>query len=46
MFFQKKEGIKVRTNQLKDGKVYDEFMGLQADLVVVVAYGKIIPENI
>ena len=43
--FSEKEGIKVRTNQLKDGKVYDEFMGLQADLVVVIAYGKIIPEN-
>ena len=43
--FSEKEGIKVRTNQLKDGKVYDEFMGLQADLVVVIACGKIIPEN-
>ena len=37
--------LKLRTNQLKDGKVYDEFMGLQADLVVVIAYGQIIPEN-
>ena len=44
MFFQKKKELKLE-QPTKRWKVYDEFMGLQADLVVVIAYGKIIPEN-
>ncbi len=43
--FSEKEGIKVRTGQLKDEKEYEDFMRLSPDLVVVVAYGQLIPEN-
>ena len=43
--FSEKEGIKVRTGQLKDEKEYEDFMRLNPDLVVVVAYGQLIPEN-
>ena len=42
--FSEKEGIKVKTNELKDKKEYKEFTKLDADLVVVIAYGQIIPE--
>ena len=42
--FSEKEGIKVKTNELKDKKEYEEFIKLDADLVVVIAYGQIIPE--
>ena len=43
--FSEKEGMKVRTGQLKDKKEYEDFMRLNPDLVVVVAYGQLIPEN-
>ncbi len=42
--FSENEGIKVRTNQLSDKEEYDNFRKLKADLVVVIAYGQIIPE--
>ncbi len=43
--FSEKEGIQVRTSQLKDEKEYEDFMGLSPDLVIVAAYGQIIPDN-
>ena len=42
--FSENEGIKVKTNQLNDKKEYENFMSLKPDLVVVVAYGQIIPD--
>ncbi len=42
--YSEKEGIKVRTNKLIDKKEYDKFIQLNPDLVVVVAYGQIIPD--
>ena len=43
--FSEKEGIAVRTNKLSDKKIYEEFVKLKADIVIVVAYGQIIPEK-
>ncbi len=42
--FSENEGIKVRTNKLNDKKEYEDFEKLKADLVVVIAYGQIIPD--
>ncbi len=42
--FSESEGINVRTNRLNDKKEYEDFMLLNPDLVVVVAYGQIIPD--
>ncbi len=42
--FSEKEKIKVRTNQLDSTKEYEEFIKLKPDLVVVIAFGQIIPE--
>ena len=42
--FSEKEGLKVRTNQLRGENEFDDFMQLNPDLVVVVAYGQIIPD--
>ncbi len=42
--YSENEGIKVRTNQLSDKGEFENFRKLKADLVVVVAYGQIIPE--
>ena len=43
--FSESEGIKVKTNQLSDEQEYEEFIKLKPDLVVVIAYGQIIPER-
>ena len=43
--FSEKEGIAVRTNKLSDKKIYEEFVKLKADIVIVVAYGQIIPKE-
>ena len=42
--FSEKKGIEVRTNKLNLEKEYKKFFELKPDLVVVVAYGQIIPE--
>ena len=42
--FSEKEGIKVNTNNLNNEKEYENFIKLNPDLVVVVAYGQIIPD--
>ena len=42
--FSENEGINVKTNQLSDKKEYEDFISLNADLVVVIAYGQIIPD--
>ena len=42
--FSEKEGIKVNTNNLNNEKEYENFFKLNPDLVVVVAYGQIIPD--
>ena len=42
--FSENEGIDVRTNKLSDKKEFEAFIALKADLVVVIAYGQIIPE--
>tara|TARA_B100001564_G_scaffold349199_1_gene352024 strand:+ start:507 stop:1424 length:918 start_codon:yes stop_codon:yes gene_type:complete len=42
--FSENEGISVKTNKLNDKKEYEDFMLLNPDLVVVVAYGQIIPD--
>ncbi len=42
--FSENEGIEVRTNKLSDQKEFKAFNSLKADLVVVIAYGQIIPE--
>tara|TARA_B100000886_G_scaffold259078_1_gene183975 strand:- start:2927 stop:3823 length:897 start_codon:yes stop_codon:yes gene_type:complete len=41
--FSENEGIKVNTNNLDNEKEYKNFIRLNPDLVVVVAYGQIIP---
>ena len=43
--FSENEGINVRTNKLNDKKELKDFMSLNPDLVVVVAYGQIIPDT-
>ncbi len=43
--FSENEGINVRTNNLKDKKEFEEFKRLNPDLVIVVAFGQIIPDN-
>ena len=42
--YSENEGIKVRINKLSDKGEYENFKKLKADLVVVIAYGQIIPE--
>ncbi len=42
--FSENEGIKVKTNSLNDESEYQNFIQLDPDLVVVVAYGQIIPD--
>ncbi len=42
--FSENEKIKVKTNQLTEKGEYQEFVKLKPDLVVVIAYGQIIPE--
>ena len=42
--FSENEGIKVNTNNLDNEKEYKNFIRLNPDLVVVVAYGQIIPD--
>tara|TARA_B100001057_G_scaffold23023_1_gene21360 strand:- start:210 stop:1106 length:897 start_codon:yes stop_codon:yes gene_type:complete len=42
--FSENEGIKVKTNKLTDENEYENFMKLNPDIVVVVAYGQIIPD--
>ena len=42
--FSENEGINVRTNNLKDEREFEEFKLLNPDLVIVVAYGQIIPD--
>ncbi len=42
--FSENEGIKVKTNKLTDENEYKNFMKLNPDIVVVVAYGQIIPD--
>tara|TARA_A100001015_G_scaffold313872_1_gene422074 strand:+ start:2264 stop:2860 length:597 start_codon:yes stop_codon:yes gene_type:complete len=42
--FSENKGIKVRINKLSDKKEYEDFIKLNADLVVVIAYGQIIPD--
>ena len=42
-----KHNIKIFQPQtLKDEKIYEKLLELQPDLIVVVAYGKILPENV
>ena len=42
--FSENEGIKVKTNNLTDENEYRNFMQLDPDLVVVAAYGQMIPD--
>ena len=42
--FSENEGITVNTNNLNDEREYKKFIKLNPDLVVVVAYGQIIPD--
>ena len=42
--FSENEGIKVNTNNLNSENEYKNFIKLNPDLVVVVAYGQIIPD--
>ena len=42
--FSENEGLKVKTNKLSDEKEYEDFTKLDPDLVVVIAYGQIIPD--
>tara|TARA_B100001057_G_scaffold485211_1_gene564568 strand:+ start:40 stop:957 length:918 start_codon:yes stop_codon:yes gene_type:complete len=42
--FSENEGITVNTNNLENEKEYKNFVKLNPDLVVVVAYGQIIPD--
>ena len=42
--FSENEGITVNTNNLNDEREYKNFIKLNPDLVVVVAYGQIIPD--
>ncbi len=43
--FSEKNGLEVRTEDLSDIGEYDKFLELNPDFVVVVAYGRIIPEK-
>ena len=43
--FSESEGIKVKTTQLTDDREYEEFIKFKPDIVVVIAYGQIIPER-
>ena len=43
--FSESEGIKVKTTQLTDDGEYEEFIKFKPDIVVVIAYGQIIPER-
>ena len=43
--YSEKEGLAVRTNRLSEKAEYEEFIKLKPDLVVVIAYGQIIPET-
>ena len=43
--FSESEGIKVKTTKLSDDREYKEFIRLKPDIVVVIAYGQIIPER-
>ena len=42
--FSENEGITVNTNNLENEKEYKNFVKLNPDLVVVVAYGQLIPD--
>ena len=42
--FSENEGLKVNTNNLKNENEYKNFIKLNPDIVVVVAYGQIIPD--
>ena len=42
--FSENEGLRVNTNNLKNENEYKNFMKLNPDIVVVVAYGQIIPD--
>ena len=45
--FAEEKGIRVfQPNTLKDDAVFEELKALSPELIVVVAYGKILPENI
>ena len=43
--FSEKNGLEVRTKDLSEIGEYDKFLELKPDFVVVVAYGRIIPEK-
>ena len=43
--FSEKNGLEVRTKDLSEIGEYEKFLELKPDFVVVVAYGKIIPEK-
>ncbi len=43
--FCENEGIKVKTDRLSNEKEYEDFKKLEPDLVIVIAYGQIIPDN-
>ncbi len=43
--FSEKNGLEVRTKDLSEIGEYDKFLELNPDFVVVVAYGRIIPEK-
>ena len=43
--FSEMEGLKVKTNKLNNSEEYDDFVKFNPDLVVVIAYGQIIPER-
>ncbi len=43
--FSEKKGINVRTNKLTDENELTKFINLKPDLVVVVAYGQMIPKS-
>tara|TARA_Y100001970_G_C14175849_1_gene826914 strand:- start:832 stop:1749 length:918 start_codon:yes stop_codon:yes gene_type:complete len=42
--FAEKEGIEVRTNSLGDREEFKKFIQFKPDIVVVVAYGQLIPQ--
>ena len=43
--FSEKNGINVRTSKLTDENELTKFIDLKPDLVIVVAYGQIIPNS-
>ena len=43
--FAENEGLKVKTKKLNESQEYDDFIKFNPDLVVVIAYGQIIPER-